>query len=169
MGVIGGGIVGVSIALAAARRGVPVTLLERERELGLAASGTNSGILHTGFDSPPGTLETRMILRSAELRDEILESLRVPIVRTGAVLEPRDEAERQAVEQLAHNAATNGVPRRYSDAVTPHKLGRVLERNRFEKATRRDGYGKVAKGRKGVRIRDTSVTGPVTGPPETRW
>src|SRR5919197_758913 len=56
--VIGAGVVGCASALALARRGVSVALLEAEREPGLAASGTNSGILHTGFDSPPGELET---------------------------------------------------------------------------------------------------------------
>ena len=45
-------------ALALARRGVSVALLEAEPEPALAASGTNSGILHTGFDSIPGELET---------------------------------------------------------------------------------------------------------------
>ena len=82
--------VGVSVALAAARRGADVVLLEAEPELGLAASGTNSGILHTGFDSHPGELETRLILRSAELRDAVLSALDIPVLRVGALLHPRD-------------------------------------------------------------------------------
>ena len=52
--IVGAGVVGAATALALARRGVSVALLEAEPEPGLAASGTNSGILHTGFDSPPG-------------------------------------------------------------------------------------------------------------------
>jgi glycerol-3-phosphate dehydrogenase len=84
-------------------------LLESEREPGLAASGTNSGILHTGFDSPPGELETAMILRAAGLRDPVLDALGVPVLRTGALLAPRDHAERRAVEALAANARANGV------------------------------------------------------------
>ena len=107
--VVGGGVVGTSVALAAARRGAEVVLLEAKPDLALCASGTNSGILHTGFDSSPGELETRMILRSAQLRESMLEALGVPVMRTGAVLNPRDEAERQAVVQLADNARVNGV------------------------------------------------------------
>ena len=64
--------VGVAVALALARRDVATVLLEAEPELGLAASGTNSGILHTGFDSTPGELESELILRSNALRDEVL-------------------------------------------------------------------------------------------------
>ncbi len=107
--VIGGGVVGTSVALAAARRGAEVVLFEAEAELGLAASGTNSGILHTGFDSHPGELETRMILRSAQLRDPVLAALGVPLLRVGATLRPRDPRERAAVAQLAANAHANGV------------------------------------------------------------
>ena len=51
---IGAGVVGCAVALALARREVPVALLEAEPEPGLGASGTNSGILHTGFDSDAG-------------------------------------------------------------------------------------------------------------------
>ena len=68
MAIVGAGVVGSATALALARRGVSVALLEAEKEPALAASGTNSGILHTGFDSVPGELETQLILRSAALQ-----------------------------------------------------------------------------------------------------
>src|SRR5438093_286208 len=107
--VIGGGVVGASIALALARRGVEVLLLEAEPELGLAASGANSGILHTGFDSPPGALETLLILRSAKLRRRVLGALGVPVVRCGAVVHATDDAERVALGELAERASHNGI------------------------------------------------------------
>jgi glycerol-3-phosphate dehydrogenase len=110
--VIGGGVIGCAVAHALARRGVEAVLLEAERGLGLGASGANSGILHTGFDSTPGELETRLLLRSAELRDELLGDLGVPVLRCGAVLAPRGEAERHAVAALAQNARENGVEAR---------------------------------------------------------
>lgn len=108
--VIGGGITGVSVLLALARRGVDALLLEAEPELALAASGTNSGVLHTGFDSPPGALETRVLLRSTELREEVLEALEVPVLRCGALMRPDDETEQAAVAELEARAARNGVP-----------------------------------------------------------
>ena len=107
--VVGAGVVGCAVALALARRGASVCLLEAESAPGLAASGTNSGILHTGFDSVPGELETELILRSAALRDPVLEAFDLPIVRCGAMLRPRNDDERAAVRELAANAAGNGV------------------------------------------------------------
>ncbi len=107
--VIGGGVVGCAVAHALARRGVRCVVFERERGLALAASGTNSGILHTGFDSAPGTLETRLILRSAVLRAQLLEELSVAVWSCGARLAPRDDREVAAVERLAQIARRNGV------------------------------------------------------------
>jgi glycerol-3-phosphate dehydrogenase len=100
--IVGGGVVGSASALALARRGAAVVLLEAEAAVGLAASGTNSGIVHTGFDSPPGELETRLILRSAQLRDPVLDALGVPVARCGALL-------RDAPAAVVANAERNGV------------------------------------------------------------
>jgi glycerol-3-phosphate dehydrogenase len=108
--VVGAGVVGCAVALALARRSVSVLLLEAEPQPGLGASGTNSGILHTGFDSVPGGLETELILRSAELRDGVLDALGVPVERCGALLRPPTDADRPAVAALAENARRNGVP-----------------------------------------------------------
>jgi glycerol-3-phosphate dehydrogenase len=107
--VVGAGVVGSAVALALARRGVSVVLLEAENEPGLAASGTNSGIVHTGFDSIPGELETELILRSAQLRGPVFDALGVPLVRFGALLRPLSEDQRGPVAAIAANAATNGV------------------------------------------------------------
>jgi glycerol-3-phosphate dehydrogenase len=107
--IIGAGVVGCATALALSRRGASVALLDAEPEPGLGASGTNSGILHTAFDSPPGELETELILRSAELRDAVLTALDVPVLRCGAIMGGRNAGEREALAQLAEMARRNGV------------------------------------------------------------
>src|SRR5216117_3423019 len=93
--VIGAGVVGCATALALARRGASVALLEAEPAPGLGASGTNSGILHTGFDSGPGELETELILRSTALREVVLAALDVPVLRCGALMRPAEAAQRK--------------------------------------------------------------------------
>jgi glycerol-3-phosphate dehydrogenase len=113
--IVGGGVVGAAVAYTLARREVSAVVLEAQDGLGLAASGTNSGILHTGFDSTPGDLETRLILRSAALRDAVLDELGVPVLRCGAVLTPRDDSEARTVAGLADGARANGVEVRLRD------------------------------------------------------
>src|SRR5277367_1956812 len=107
--VVGGGVVGCSVARALAVRGCSTLLLERDEELGRAASGSNSGILHTGFDSAPGAFETDLILRSAALRARLLPSLGVPVRRCGALLRGAGAEQELAITQLAANATRNGV------------------------------------------------------------
>lgn len=106
--IVGAGVVGSAVAYALARRGVEPVVLEAEPKPGLAASGTNSGILHTGFDSVPGELETRLILRSAQLRNRVLDELGVPVMRCGAVM----ATDLESVPAIARTAERNGVETR---------------------------------------------------------
>jgi glycerol-3-phosphate dehydrogenase len=107
--VIGAGVVGAAAALELSRRGAAVALLEAEPEPALQASGTNSGVLHTGFDSKPGELETELILRAAELRDPVIEALGIPVIRCGAVMRPLAPGDEEAIAAVAANAGRNGV------------------------------------------------------------
>ncbi|MCY7417259.1 MAG: FAD-dependent oxidoreductase [Chloroflexi bacterium] len=100
--VVGGGVVGAAVTLALARRGIATVLLEAEADLALAASGTNSGILHTGFDSTPDALETRLIHRAVALRETVLGTLDVRVLRCGAEM-------RHAPDAVVEGAAVNGV------------------------------------------------------------
>src|SRR5215217_4191087 len=102
--VIGGGVVGAAVTWSLGRRGVDVVLLEAQDELALSASGTNSGIFHTGFDSVPGELETTLIRRSAALRDAVLGDLGIPVLRCGAVLEPQAEGDRKSTRLNSSHA-----------------------------------------------------------------
>jgi glycerol-3-phosphate dehydrogenase len=124
--VIGGGVVGAAVTYTLARRGVPSILLEADADFGLAASGTNSGIVHTGFDSKPGELETQLILRAAELRNSVLEDLQVPIRRCGALLRPNAPDEAALVRKTAANAATNGVQVELDDDGVLHVPGEAV-------------------------------------------
>lgn len=107
--IIGGGVVGVALLYTLAHRGVDVVLLESDTGLAYSASGTNSGILHTGFDSKPGELETELILRAAPLCARIMAALDVPVLHCGAVLEPKRPEDHETIAALAAGARANGV------------------------------------------------------------
>jgi L-2-hydroxyglutarate oxidase LhgO len=67
------------------------------------------------YDSMPGQLETELILRSAALRDPVLEQSGVSVLRCGAILRPRDDDEARTVAALAEGARANGVEVRLRD------------------------------------------------------
>jgi glycerol-3-phosphate dehydrogenase len=113
--IVGGGVVGAALLFTLAHRGVDAVLFEAEGDLAYSASGTNSGVLHTGFDSTPGTLETALILRSAALRPAVLEALGVPVLHCGARLAPHSDADRETIAALTENAGRNGVDVHVSD------------------------------------------------------
>ncbi len=104
--VIGAGVVGCAAALALARRGAAVAMLEAEPEPALGASGTNSGILHMGFDSEPEELETALILASDRLRDSVMSALDIPVLRCGAIM----RADPGRLAAVAAGAHRNRVP-----------------------------------------------------------
>jgi glycerol-3-phosphate dehydrogenase len=104
--VIGAGVVGSTAALELARRGASVAILEAEPEPALGASGTNSGILHMGFDSEPGELETELILASDRRRASVISALDIPVLRCGALM----RADLGPLRAVAAGARRNGVP-----------------------------------------------------------
>ena len=84
--VIGGGIVGLATFRALALAGVKRLCLLEAGDIISGASSGNSGIFHTGFDAPPGSLELQLMKdgfrRFAALRRE----LHLPVERKGAIV-----------------------------------------------------------------------------------
>lgn len=89
--------------------GQKVVVLEMAAEMGAGASRTNSGILHTGFDSKPGALETALIRAQCARWPSLFDALKIPYKVPGAVLLARNAEEAGKLEAIAAHAAQNGV------------------------------------------------------------
>ena len=72
--IIGGGLVGLAIARELGVRGKRVVLLEKEDSFASGASSGNSGLGHTGYDAPLGSLESKILRRSIQLHQNIYRS-----------------------------------------------------------------------------------------------
>jgi len=125
--VVGGGVIGCAILHELARHGVAGLLVEAEPDLCEGTSKANSAILHTGFDSKPGTIESRMLRRAAALWPETLEALGVPNLAVGALMlaRTREDAGRLATE-IAPNAAALGVRTELLDRAAVRDLAPYL-------------------------------------------
>lgn len=73
--IIGGGVVGLSVARELAVAGQKVALLEKEHALVTGASGGNSGLGCTGYDAPVGSLERKLLRRSIQRHPNLYRSL----------------------------------------------------------------------------------------------
>ena len=109
--VVGGGVVGLSIARELKRRrpGASVVLLEKEDGCGEHASGRNSGVLHAGFYYAADTLKARLTRDGNRRLREFCAEKGIPVNRCGKLVLPRDEAEDRALDELFRRAKANGV------------------------------------------------------------
>lgn len=108
--VIGGGVVGCSILRELSNYRLNALLVEKQPDICEGTSKANSGIVHTGFDAKPGTIEADCLKRSRELWPGLVEKLRIPFLPCGAVMVATNEEEWQTIQtKYIPNAAANGV------------------------------------------------------------
>ncbi len=106
--VIGGGVVGLASALATARRGRRVCLLERHPRPGLETSTHNSGVIHAGLYYPEGSLKARLCVEGRERMYAFCAQAGVPHVRCGKlIVAGRDET--PALDSLIATASASGA------------------------------------------------------------
>jgi glycerol-3-phosphate dehydrogenase len=108
--VIGGGVVGVTLARALSRYHLDVVLLERDAEVGFGVSKANSGIIHSGIHADPatvkGSLEWPGNVGWLTLRDD----LGFGFAQVGELLVALSEDELPTIEALHEQGERKGVP-----------------------------------------------------------
>jgi glycerol-3-phosphate dehydrogenase len=107
--IIGGGIVGTSLAYELARYELEVVLVEKEAELSFGVSKSNSGIVHTGFQDDPQSLKARLTVRGNRLYGEMSKLLDFPFIPTGEMV-VAFPGEREVLERLKENGEILGIP-----------------------------------------------------------
>ncbi|HKG39032.1 MAG TPA: L-2-hydroxyglutarate oxidase [Conexibacter sp.] len=129
--VVGGGILGLATArlISHEHTGADITLLEKESQLALHQTRTNSGVVHAGIYYEPGSLKARLCRRGATLMRAYCAEHTLPYEECGKLVVALDRTELPRLAHLEERGHANGVPGlRRVDAtqlreVEPHAAG----------------------------------------------
>lgn len=107
--IVGAGVVGCAMARRFTLEGASVLVIEKAADILDGASKGNSAILHTGFDAPPDSLEHSCIVDSYQEFLSIRKQLKLPLLKTGALVAAWTGQEEAQLEGILQKARINGV------------------------------------------------------------
>ena len=109
--IIGAGVVGTAIGRQLARYRLRTVMLDRSTDVGSGTSKANTAILHTGFDTHPGSLESALVRRGHELLTAYAGRAGIALERTGAVLVAWNEEQAARLDDVLTKSRANGYQR----------------------------------------------------------
>jgi L-2-hydroxyglutarate oxidase len=109
--IIGGGIIGLSTALAVQKRfpGYSMAIIEKENEVACHQTGHNSGVIHSGIYYKPGSSKANLCVEGARLMYEFCQTNNVPYDRCGKLIVATKEEELQQLQILYERGNANGI------------------------------------------------------------
>lgn len=130
--IIGGGIIGCSIARELSKYNLSITLIDKNEDVATGVSKANSGIIHAGFNENPNTLKAKLCVEGNKLYDELSKELNFTFNRNGALVLAFNEEEEEKLIELKNNAEVLNI----SDITILNKEELIaLEKNISTKAT----------------------------------
>ena len=109
--IIGGGIVGLSTALALGKQypSSSILLLEKESRWAFHQTGNNSGVIHSGVYYKPGSFKAKFCRDGARSMVEFCQEHDIPHEVCGKVIVATEEKELPLLENLYQRGLENGI------------------------------------------------------------
>lgn len=107
--IIGGGIIGTAIARELMRYNVRAILVDKEAEVGFGTSKSNSGIIHGGHHSDPGTRKADYEWIGNQMWDQLSEELGFAFKRIGELTLAFTEEDVATLHALKEQGEARGV------------------------------------------------------------
>ncbi len=111
MTIIGGGIVGVSTALALQTRfpDATVLLIEKEHRFAAHQTGHNSGVIHAGVYYSPGSLKADFCRRGSQATLAFCQEHHIPFKQCGKLLVATTPVEQERMQALKQRCIQNRI------------------------------------------------------------
>jgi glycerol-3-phosphate dehydrogenase len=109
--IVGAGIVGSTIARELSKYEVDVAVVEKETDVAFGPpTKANTGVIHPGFDDPPGTVRAEHCSRGNALWHDIARQVGAPFEEVGSLVVALRDEEVGVLEELKNRGHANGVP-----------------------------------------------------------
>ncbi len=117
--IIGAGIIGLSIAFELKKQftDASITIIEKEKQPGLHASGRNSGVLHAGFYYTADSLKAKLCRDGNLAWREYCQENDLTLNQCGKLVVARNEEELKGLDELYKRGQVNGVELKIISAV----------------------------------------------------
>ncbi len=109
--IIGGGVVGASIARELSRYNLDIALLEKEEEVAFGVSKSNSGIIHPGTQNPAHSLKGALCVQGNILTRKIAHELNVDFKEVGELIIAFNKEELSTLHAIKKEAEILKVPK----------------------------------------------------------
>jgi len=110
VGIIGGGVIGSAVAWELSKYKIDVVVFEMGSDVASAASKANSGVVHSGINSPPGSLKARYCVEGNKTFQALANELGFDLKWVGKLVVAKNEDEFEELERLKKAGLQNEVP-----------------------------------------------------------
>ncbi|WP_026507371.1 NAD(P)/FAD-dependent oxidoreductase [Butyrivibrio sp. MC2013] len=107
--IIGGGVVGCSVARFLSFYDIKVMLVDKEEDVCSGTSKANSAIVHAGFDASFGSLKQKFNIAGSKMMEELSKELDFPYKRNGSMVLCKYKEDEPQLRKVYENGIKGGV------------------------------------------------------------
>jgi glycerol-3-phosphate dehydrogenase len=108
--IVGGGVIGSAIAWELSKYQLKTIVFEKGADVASGTSKANSGVVHSGINSPPSSLKARYCVEGNKLLQELADKLGFSLKWIGKYVVAKSEDEIKELERLKQVGKHNKVP-----------------------------------------------------------
>lgn len=108
--IIGGGVIGSSIAWYLSKYKLDIAVFEAGSDVASGASKANSGVIHSGINSPPSSLKAHFCVEGNKMFKTLANKLNFSLKWVGKYVIAKNEEEVKELERLKSVGKKNNVP-----------------------------------------------------------
>ncbi len=108
--IIGAGVTGAGIAYELSKKNLKIALIDKAPFPFQGASKANSGIIHAGYDDPPGTLRAKLVVEGNRYYSVWADELGFDFKRPGSLVVAFNDEEFERIKREKKQGEERGIP-----------------------------------------------------------